>query len=158
MKSKSPDVLGINIIISCEYMLVKVRKEAKNMQKTCGAVSQGQRKEIDCQFLPDPFITPPCNLLTTPTRGPVSMCKTEKHPGNSRATKNKGTRGSPISHVCKGLNQEIIWRPRRPDAKPEEPEKQQTHCCFWKVRGSSQPSCAKASFSGASAPKTLLLT
>lgn len=49
------------------------------MQKTCGAVSQGQRKEIDCQFLPDPFTSPPPprNLLTTPTRDPVSMCKTD---------------------------------------------------------------------------------
>lgn len=61
------------------------------MQKTCGAVSQGQRKEIDCQFLPDPFTTPR-SLLTTPTRDPVSMCKTDsqKHPGNSRAMKTRG--------------------------------------------------------------------
>lgn len=28
------------------------------MQKICGAVSQGQRKEIDWQFLPDPITTP----------------------------------------------------------------------------------------------------
>lgn len=39
-------------------MKTKTSKDAKNMQKTCGAVSQGQRKEIDWQFLPDPFTTP----------------------------------------------------------------------------------------------------
>lgn len=33
-------------------------KGAKNMQKTCGAVSQGQREEVDWQFLPDLFTTP----------------------------------------------------------------------------------------------------
>ena len=36
----------------------KTSEDAKNMQTTCGAVSQGQRREIDWQFLPDPLTAP----------------------------------------------------------------------------------------------------
>lgn len=67
--------------------------------------------------------------------------------------KTRGTRGSPISRVCKGLNQEIIWRPCGAGARPEEPKEQQTHCC---LSGSKQPEGCEGLFSGVSPPDTVV--
>lgn len=100
------------------------------MQTTCGAVSQGQREEIDWQFSLTSSL-PPCNLLTTP-QGILSLCvkqTVKRQPGNSRATKNKGMGGSLIRRE---LSWWMISRLRRPGSGPVEPRRTELHlhCCY----------------------------